>query len=877
MGTVWMAEQQEPVRRTVALKVIKPGMDSRACIARFEAERQALAMMDHPNIARVFDAGTIDAGQPYFVMELVQGPPITDYCDGRNVDLNPRFGRRDMPPACQLARAPDAEVQGEPACWQCGATTRQRLELFLCVCRAVQHAHQKGIIHRDLKPSNVLVPEIDGVPVPKVIDFGIAKATEQRLTPETMVTGLGQFMGTLEYMSPEQATLNVADIDTRSDIYSLGVLLYELLTGSTPITKEALRQVTFDEILRTIRETVPLPPSRRLAQLTAANTNHSPIDKDLDWIVMKALEKDRARRYETAAGLAADVERYLRDEPVEASPPSHVYRLRKFARRNKALLATAATILFVLVAASIVSTWMAVRAISAETTARGAEADAKEVLRFFEDHVFAAARPLGQEGGLGRNVTLREAVDEAEGQIAQAFAGRPLVEASIRNALSVTFRYSGEPKLAISQAEQALWKRRSELGDNHPDTWTSMNNLGLAYLAAGRPKQALPLFEFTRQRRQRTLGDNHTETLASMQCLALAYQSMAAFDRAIAILEPTLEKQKRILGEDHLNTLRTTNGLALAYKDTQQHEKAHSLLIGLLEVQGRKLGESHQDTLQTMHNLASVYGHLGQTEVCIDLYEECMGRMKQVLGPDHPDTLAAMMNLGNAYKGVMRLDEAMSLLEEVLERTIAKHGPDHPKAWGAASNLAGAYAAAGAFRQGHAPPGFLPVLERAVKGYQSNFGPAHPDTLATQTHLAAVYGLTGRFDSALPLFEEVLELSEETLGEDHPKTWDRRLHLAVAYRKANQPQKAVPLLEQLLEMRTKKLGPTHNATRQIRIELSAARTESQARNALSTIGWLLAPYPRAPVSTGSAQAESDDPEKANDGPTNASPSKLKTN
>ncbi|MGZ9157194.1 MAG: serine/threonine protein kinase, partial [Candidatus Binatia bacterium] len=332
-GVVYMAEQEESVRRRVALKVIKLGMDTRSVISRFEAERQALAMMDHPNIARVLDAGATEAGRPFFVMELVRGTRITDYCDQNNL------------------------------------TTRARLALFVQVCHAIQHAHQKGIIHRDIKPSNILVTLHDGVPVPKVIDFGIAKATtDQRLTDKTLFTALEQFIGTPAYMSPEQAEMSGLDIDTRSDIYSLGVLLYELLTGNPPFSNHELLTAGLDEMRRIIREKEPVRPSIKISQSLASakpnsklSTLHSSLSTDLDWIVLKCLEKDRSRRYQTANELAKDIERLICNEPITARPPSATYRIRKFVGRNKGMVTAGTIIAAVLVLGTVISTWQAIR------------------------------------------------------------------------------------------------------------------------------------------------------------------------------------------------------------------------------------------------------------------------------------------------------------------------------------------------------------------------------------------------------------------------------------------------------------------------------------------------------------------------------------
>jgi serine/threonine protein kinase/tetratricopeptide (TPR) repeat protein len=386
MGTVWMAQQTEPVKRAVALKLIKPGMDSRQVLARFEAERQALALMDHPNIARVLDAGAIESGRPFFVMELVKGVPITKYCDEHRL------------------------------------TPRQRLELFVPVCQAVQHAHQKGIIHRDIKPSNILVAQYDGRPVPKVIDFGVAKAAGQQLTDKTLMTGFGAVVGTLEYMSPEQAELNQLDIDTRSDIYSLGVVLYELLTGSTPLDRKRLKQAAFAEVLRIIREEEPPKPSTRLSgskdslPSVSAQRQMEPakltklVRGELDWIVMKALDKDRDRRYETANGFAMDVQRYLADEPVLACPPSAGYRLRKLLRRHKGPVLAGSAIVLVLAVLTGSIGWVA-----RDAAARRAETERVVTSALEESASWQAQRRLPEAASAARRADgLLAGVDAAE-------------------------------------------------------------------------------------------------------------------------------------------------------------------------------------------------------------------------------------------------------------------------------------------------------------------------------------------------------------------------------------------------------------------------------------------------------------------------------
>ncbi len=681
MGTVYMAEQTHPVRRTVALKLIKAGIDSRQVLARFGAERQALALMDHPNIAKVFDAGTTETGRPYFVMELVKGIPITRFCDDRRL------------------------------------TTRERLELAIPVCQAVQHAHQKGIVHRDLKPSNVLIALYDGKPVPKVIDFGVAKATGPRLTDQTLYTEFGAVVGTLEYMSPEQAQLNQFDIDTRSDIYSLGVLLYELLTGSTPLEHKRLKCMLFLEVLRLIREEESPRPSMRISTTEelpsiAACRRIEPrklsglVRGDLDWIVMKALEKDRNRRYETANGLAADLRRYLDDEPVQACPPSAWYRFRKFARRHKGPVLASAVVLLVLVGGIIGTTWgfvgaerarqseseqralaqgnerKALAAAAAETeakeTALAREAETKAVLDFVENKVFAASRPRGQDGGLGREVTLREAVEATLPFVDKSFTNQPLIEARLRMTLGTSFAHLGKANVAAEQLQAArtiLTKRR---GPDHHDTLTSMNNLANCYGDLGRFTEALKLREETLALRRAKLGPDHPDTLQSMHGLAYSYEELGRHAEALKLNEETLTLMKAKLGPDHPNTLQSMNNLANNYAALGRQAEALKLTEETLALRKAKLGPGHPDTLQSMNNLAASYSDFGRHAEALQLIQETVAVRKTKLGPDHPNTLISMNNLADSYYALGRHAEALKLGEETLALWKATLGPDHP-------------------------------------------------------------------------------------------------------------------------------------------------------------------------------------------------------
>jgi hypothetical protein len=458
----------------------------------------------------VLDAGTTATGRPYFVMELVKGVPITEYCDTNHLTL------------------------------------RERLELFVPVCQAIQHAHQKGIIHRDIKPSNVLVTLHDGTPVPKVIDFGLAKAIDQRLTERTLFTQLGQFIGTPEYMSPEQAGLSGLDIDTRSDIYALGVLLYELLTGSTPLQRAKLRQAAFSEILRRIREEEPPRPSTRLSTTEelptiAANRKTEPaklarlVRGELDWIVMKCLEKDRTRRYESASGLARDIRRHLDGDPVEAGPPSATYRLRKYARKHRAALITVGAFAALLLIATAASTVLAIAASRARDAARKAlgetsrqKAKAEEALaqseavRNFLVSAFRSPDPSED----GRTVTMFDLLDRAADQLDKKFDGSPVTKGALLDALGQTYLGLGIWDRAQSMFTKSATVREAALGPDHPDTLASRHNIAITDHAVGRPADAIKRQEETLRQEEKILGPDHPNVLSSRNSLGAYYRAV---------------------------------------------------------------------------------------------------------------------------------------------------------------------------------------------------------------------------------------------------------------------------------------------------------------------------------------------------------------
>jgi serine/threonine protein kinase/tetratricopeptide (TPR) repeat protein len=827
MGVVYLAEQEHPVKRRVALKIIKTGMDSAQVAARFEQERQALAMMDHPNISKVLDAGATDAGRPYFVMELVKGIPITRFCDQEHL------------------------------------TPRERLELFVPVCQALQHAHQKGIIHRDLKPSNVLIALYDGKAVPKVIDFGVAKAAHQKLTERTMFTEVGSIVGTLEYMAPEQTELNNLDIDTRADIYSLGVLLYELLTGSPPFTAKQLRGAAFTEMLRMIREVEPPKPSTRLSSsdelpVIAANRKLEPrrltslVTGELDWIVMKALEKDRARRYETANGLAVDIGRYLADEPVLASPPSAAYRMKKFVRRNKGPVAAAAGLVLALSAGVVGTAVGLVRAENARQIAQTKEQEALEekakaleaaererlakeevqaqkseveaardreakergyaeaIAQFVKDDFLALTSVEGQtrfDGEqLTKDATLRDLLHRAAEKLNDRKDLAPRTEAELCWIIGVSYRGVGEVARAVSYLERSVELYRQAIGPEDDATLNSQNSLAVAYYTAGQYKRAVALGEETLKLLKATVGTGHPATLGCMSNLTLAYLNAGRVDLAVPLGEKTLNLVKATLGPGNRNTLHSMNNLAEAYQAAGKLDLALPLYAETLNLCKANLGPDHPLTFQSLDSLATAYQAAGRLDLALPLLEKTLTLRKARLGPEHRDTLISMNSLASAYQAASKLDLALPLFEETLTIRSAKLGPEHPQTLQSMNNLATAYQAAGRLDLA------LPLLEKTLTLRKATLGPEHPYTLASMAVLAGAHQAAGKLDLALPLFEETLKLRKARLGPEHPDTLTCMNNLAVAYWSAKQLDKSVPLFEDVLKRQAAKLGRQHPDT-----------------------------------------------------------------
>lgn len=664
-GSVYRAEQIEPVRRIVALKLIKPGMDTRQVIARFETERQALALMDHPNVARVLDAGATETGRPYFVMELVHGVPIHEFCDREKLGM------------------------------------RQRLRLFVQVCEAVQHAHQKGIIHRDIKPSNVIVTKQDGRSIPKVIDFGIAKATDQQHAEQTMFTEQGQFIGTPAYMSPEQADTTLDDIDTRSDIYSLGVMLYELLTGMMPFDHKRLRSAAYHEIQRIIREEEPPRPSTRLSSsgddvaaiATCRRANPQQLVKsvrgDLDWIIMKAMEKDRSRRYETANGFALDIERFLAEEPVSASPPSAAYRLRKLVRRNKGLCASVAMIAITLVlgiAGTSIGMVMARherdRANDAAATAERKAQTAERISDFLVG-LFEASDPSEAQG---IEVSAQELLDIGAARI-QALDEEPEVKIELQETIGWIFMVLGRISDARPLLEDALKYRESHADGNEADLAKSLHIVANLHDLAGDYKLAEPLAERSVKIRERLFGDS-IELAQSLNTLGNVLWHENRLDEAAELHRQALEIRERILPPNHEDIAQSLHNLGALRYFANDLPEAERLYKQAIEIELAIGGENNHSLATSMHVLAIVYQDQGKYAEAIELENKSLAVKRRVLGENHPYVALGLTTLGNIQRLSNRPELAEPNIRAAVEMAEAVWGKNYGEVWWMRRSLA---------------------------------------------------------------------------------------------------------------------------------------------------------------------------------------------
>ena len=755
MGQVWLAEQTAPVRRQVALKLINGGMFDTLAQQRFQSERQSLAMMDHPSIAKVFDAGATADGQPYFVMEYVSGTPITDYCDQKKLMIP------------------------------------ERLELFTTVCEGVQHAHQKAIIHRDLKPANILVVELDGKPLPRIIDFGLAKSATADVLGETQFTKTGSFLGTPGYMSPEQANSGVQDVDTRTDVYSLGAVLYVLLTGLLPFESEYWQKQPLHEAFRQLHEEDPPRPStktgshgesrRTRAAARGTEPKHlvSLLRGDLDGIAMKALERDRARRYATPSELTADIRRYLRHEPVQARPASVSYRMKKYVRRHRIGVAAAGMLAAVIVA------FAAVQSVQLRRITR--ERDRADRIAEFMTGMFKVSDPSESRGN---SIRVREIIDKASKDIDTGLAKDPELQAQMMHVMGTVYTSLGLYPRAESLLRQTSEIRQRTLGSEHPDSLRSKALLARVLVDEAQYSQAEKLFRETLDIQRRVLGPQHSDTLGSMNGLASVLFAEGRYAEAEKLYRETLEIQHRVLGPDHPDTIGSMNGLATTLATQRRYAEVEEVEQEALDIRSRVLGPDHPDTLESATRLATTLSTEGRYPEAEKLYRETLDIQHRVLGPDHPNTLWAVQGLAWTLAGEGRYAEAEKLYRETFDIQRRVLGPEHRDTLESATRLALTLST-----EGRSPE--AEKLERETLDIQRRvLGPEHPNTLGTMEVLGTTLLDEGNYLEAEKLLRETRDRMRRVYGPESPYTASSTYNLACVAARRHYRDEALSLLRE---------------------------------------------------------------------------------